>query len=73
MDIEELWAIQEGQGIDARGHDLTIVVPATDPEFGPYTGHAFVEASGAVPPGYRMLTQEEVLTVLSSADYEREA
>jgi hypothetical protein len=63
MDLEELWAIQAAQGRDARGRDLTIVVPVGDPEFGPYTGYAFASGGGTFPPGYRMLTQEEVSAV----------
>jgi hypothetical protein len=68
MDLEELWGIQEAQGIDDRGRELTIVVPVSDPEYGPFTGYAFVSAGEAVKPGYRMLTQEEVGTVLQDRE-----
>ena len=70
MDLEELWGIQEAQGIDDRGRELTIVVPVSDPEFGPYTGYLFFSAGEAVRPGYRMLTQEEVSTVLQDREIE---
>lgn len=73
MDLHELLAIQESQGTDRRGRELALVVPARDPEFGPYTGYAFCEPGGTVPPGFRMLTQEEVRSALADADYERES
>ena len=71
MDLEELWAIQEAQGVDDRGRELTIVVSQSDPEFGPFTGYAFVAAGEAVKPGYRMLTQEEVGSVFEEREPER--
>lgn len=73
MDLRELLAIEESQGVDRRGRELTIVVPRRDPEFGPYSGYAFCEPGGSVPAGYRTLSQEEVRSVLADADYEREA
>ena len=64
MDLEELWGIQDAQGRDARGRELVIVVPASDPEFGPYTGYAFMGGGETTKPGYRLLTQEEVNAAL---------
>jgi len=73
MDLHELLAIQEAQGTDKQGHELAVVVPLQDPEFGPYDSYTFCELGGIVPRGYRMLTQEEVRAVLQDADYDREA
>ncbi len=73
MDLDEVLAIQEAQGTDAKGRELTVVVRAQDPEFGPYQGYTFCELDGIVPFGYRMLTQEEVRSVLQDADYDRES
>lgn len=73
MDLRELIAVQEAQGTDELGHELTLVVLARDPEFGPYQDYTFCEFGGVVPSGYRMLTQEEVRSVLQDADYDREA
>lgn len=73
MDLQELLAIQDSQGADRQGHELSVVVPTKDPEFGPYRGYTFCELGGIVPRGYRMLTQEEVRSVLQDADYNRDA
>jgi len=73
MDLHELLALQEAQGTDPLGRELTLVVPARDPEFGPYSGYAFCAPGGGVPAGYRVLTQDEVLSALADADYERES
>ena len=71
MDLEELWAIQEAQGVDDRGRELTIVVSQSDPEFGPLKGYAFAVAGEAPKPGYRMLTQEEVNWVFEGPEPRR--
>jgi hypothetical protein len=60
LNLTELWALQEGEGHDARGRDLAVLVPARDPEFGPYTDHRFASAGGKAPDGWRWLTEEEV-------------
>ena len=73
MDLRELMAIQDAQGTDRRGRELTLVVLDRDPEFGPYRDYTFCELGGVVPSGYRMLTQEEVGSVLQDADYDPEA
>jgi hypothetical protein len=73
MDLQDLIAVQEAQGTDPRGRELALVVRAGDPEFGPYREYAFCELGGIVPRGYRMLTQEEVRSVLQDADYDRDA
>lgn len=72
MDIEELWAIQEGQGTDPRGRDITIVVPASDPEFGPYSRYSFVPAGEVPGPGWRMLSQGEALQAQEQDEVEAE-
>lgn len=73
MDLHELLAIQEAQGTDEEGHELALVVPAEDPEFGPYARYTFCDLGGIVPRGYRMLTPEEVRSVLQDADYDPDA
>ena len=72
MDLFELLAIQEAQGTDRQGHELAIVVPAQDPEFGPYASYTFCEFGGIVPRGWRMLTQEEVRSVYQDQVQDRE-
>lgn len=73
MDLHELLALQEAQGSDRQGHELALVVPATDPEFGPYASYSFCELGGIVPRGWRMLTQEEVRSVYEDATRDRDA
>ena len=70
MDIDELWAIQEGQGTDPRGRDIAIVVPAADPEFGPYSRYSFVPAGERPGPGWRLLSQGEVHQALAQHELE---
>ena len=60
MELDALWAIQEGQGTDPKGRDVAIVVPATDPEFGPYRRYSFVPVGEAPEVGWRLLTQAEI-------------
>jgi hypothetical protein len=60
MDLEELWALQEGQAPDDMGREMVLVVPEADPEFGPYTGYAFIEPGDEIPTRMRLLTQDEV-------------
>jgi hypothetical protein len=58
--LEELWALQEGEGHDERGRDLDILVPVGDREFGPYSDHRFAASGGKAPAGWRWLTEEEI-------------
>jgi hypothetical protein len=60
LNLVDLWALQEGEGHDAAGHDLHILVPSRDPELGPYTDHRFAAAGGKAPAGWRWLTEEEI-------------
>jgi hypothetical protein len=60
LTLDDLWALQEGEGHDARGRDLHVLVPAGDPEFGPYRDHRFAPAGGTAPAGWRWLTEEEI-------------
>jgi hypothetical protein len=60
LTLDEVWALQEGQGHDERGRDLDVIVPAKDPEFGPYADHRFAPSGGKPPAGWRRLTEEEI-------------
>ena len=71
IELDDLWALQEGEGRDALGRDLDLWVPSGDPEYGPYTGYRFVPPSGRPGRGWRTLTPDEIREATEGTEDER--
>lgn len=69
--LDDLWALQEGEGRDARGRDLDLWVPAGDPEYGPYTAYRFAEPNRHPGAGWRTLTPDEIREATEGTEDDR--
>ncbi len=72
IDLDELWALQESEGRDARGRDLDVAVPTGEPEYGPYAAYRLVPRGEGPGEGWRTLTPHEVREATERAEEERE-